>query len=79
VAFLVTTGVDDVDVGVEAMRSGADDYLVKPLLESLTASFWKRRFPKRNLGNAFIIFFQDSVAHTLPRFGQSMVLEDHGK
>jgi response regulator RpfG family c-di-GMP phosphodiesterase len=34
VAFLVTTGLDDVEVGVEAMRSGADDYLVKPLLES---------------------------------------------
>src|SRR5258708_21716527 len=32
-AFLVTTGVDDVDVGVRAMRSGADDYLVKPLIE----------------------------------------------
>ena len=35
VAFLVTTGVNDVDVGVQAMRSGADDYLVKPLLESV--------------------------------------------
>src|SRR5277367_6564201 len=34
VAFLVTTGVDDVDVGVEAMRCGADGYLVKPLQES---------------------------------------------
>jgi putative nucleotidyltransferase with HDIG domain len=32
--FLVTTGVDDVEVGVRAMRSGADDYLVKPLVES---------------------------------------------
>src|SRR5580700_8804942 len=27
VAFLVTTGVDDLEVGVQAMRSGADDYL----------------------------------------------------
>jgi putative nucleotidyltransferase with HDIG domain len=34
IAFLVTTGVDDVDVGVQAMRSGADDYLVKPLHEN---------------------------------------------
>ena len=33
-AFLVTTGVDDVEVGVQAMRGGADDYLVKPLIES---------------------------------------------
>jgi len=29
--FLVVTGVDDIRVGVEAMRQGADDYLVKPL------------------------------------------------
>jgi putative nucleotidyltransferase with HDIG domain len=33
-AFLVTTGVDDLEVGVQAMRCGADDYLVKPLRES---------------------------------------------
>jgi HD-GYP domain-containing protein (c-di-GMP phosphodiesterase class II) len=32
--FLVTTGVDDVEVGVQAMRCGADDYLVKPLIEN---------------------------------------------
>jgi response regulator RpfG family c-di-GMP phosphodiesterase len=30
-AFLMATGVDDVRLGVEAMRQGADDYLVKPL------------------------------------------------
>ena len=45
--FLVTTGVDDVEVGVRAMRSGADDYLVKPLVEravlaSVDASLRKR-------------------------------------
>jgi response regulator RpfG family c-di-GMP phosphodiesterase len=34
IAFLVVTGVDEVDVGVQGMRSGADDYLVKPLRES---------------------------------------------
>jgi putative nucleotidyltransferase with HDIG domain len=31
IAFLMVTGVDDVRVGIEAMRNGADDYLVKPL------------------------------------------------
>ena len=30
VAFLMATGVDDVRVGVQAMRQGADDYLLKP-------------------------------------------------
>src|SRR6266852_3462996 len=48
IAFLVTTGVDDVDVGVQAMRCGADDYLVKPLrdiavLASLESALHKRQ------------------------------------
>jgi response regulator RpfG family c-di-GMP phosphodiesterase len=30
-AFLIITGVDDVRVGIDAMKKGADDYLVKPL------------------------------------------------
>jgi putative nucleotidyltransferase with HDIG domain len=47
VAFLVTTGVDDVDVGVQAMRSGADDYLVKPLLESVVVASLERALHKR--------------------------------
>jgi response regulator RpfG family c-di-GMP phosphodiesterase len=28
--FLMVTGVDDIRVGIQAMREGADDYLVKP-------------------------------------------------
>jgi response regulator RpfG family c-di-GMP phosphodiesterase len=51
VAFLVTTGVDDVAVGVSAMRYGADDYLVKPLHEgavraSLGNAIYKRRLER---------------------------------
>ena len=49
VAFLVTTGVDDVDVGVQAMRSGADDYLVKPLLENVVIASLERALHKRQL------------------------------
>jgi len=49
VAFVVTTGVDDVDVGVQAMRSGADDYLVKPLLESVVVASLERALHKRRL------------------------------
>jgi putative nucleotidyltransferase with HDIG domain len=30
-AFILVTGVDDVRLGVEAMKEGADDYLLKPL------------------------------------------------
>ena len=48
-AFLVTTGVDDVDVGVQAMRCGADDYLVKPLRESAVLASLERALHKRHL------------------------------
>jgi putative nucleotidyltransferase with HDIG domain len=49
VAFLVTTGVDDVDVGVQAMRSGADDYLVKPLRETVLIASLESALHKRHL------------------------------
>jgi putative nucleotidyltransferase with HDIG domain len=49
-AFLVTTGVDDVDVGVQAMRGGADDYLVKPLRESAVLASIENALHKRRLG-----------------------------
>ena len=48
-AFLVTTGVDDVDVGVQAMRCGADDYLVKPLRESAVVASLESALHKRQL------------------------------
>jgi putative nucleotidyltransferase with HDIG domain len=38
-AFLMVTGEDDIRVGIEAMKSGAEDYLVKPLqFDSVVAS-----------------------------------------
>lgn len=49
VAFLVTTGVDDVDVGVQAMRRGADDYLVKPLHENAVLASLESALHKRHL------------------------------
>ena len=49
VAFVVTTGVDDVEVGVQAMRSGADDYLVKPLMESVVLASLERALHRREL------------------------------
>ena len=48
-AFLVTTGVDDVDVGVQAMRNGADDYLVKPLRDTAVVASLERALHKRKL------------------------------
>jgi len=49
VAFLVTTGVDDVEVGVKAMRAGADDYLVKPLFDSAVLASLERALQRRRL------------------------------
>jgi putative nucleotidyltransferase with HDIG domain len=49
IAFLVTTGVDDVDVGVQAMRSGADDYLIKPLRETAVLASLESALHKRHL------------------------------
>ena len=49
IAFLVTTGVDDLDVGVQAMRCGADDYLVKPLREGAVAASLQSALHKRRL------------------------------
>src|SRR5260370_15007123 len=48
-AFLVTTGVDDVDVGIRAMRCGADDYLVKPLQDGTVVASLESALHKRQL------------------------------
>lgn len=49
VAFVVTTGVDDLETGVKAMRAGADDYLVKPLLECVVVASLERSLQRRRL------------------------------
>ena len=45
--FMMATGIEDVRLGVQAMRHGADDYLIKPLqmdavLISLERAFYKK-------------------------------------
>jgi response regulator RpfG family c-di-GMP phosphodiesterase len=49
VAFLVTTGIDDVEFGVQAMGSGADNYLVNPLQESMVVAGLERALHKQHL------------------------------
>ena len=47
-AYLVITGVNDIHVGIDAMKRGADDYLVKPFqLESLVSSVERALNKKR--------------------------------
>jgi response regulator RpfG family c-di-GMP phosphodiesterase len=47
--FLMATGVDDVRVGIQAMRQGADDYLVKPLQSEMVMASLERAFHKQRL------------------------------
>ena len=70
VAFLVTTGVDDVDVGVQAMRSGADDYLVKPLRDSAVLASLENALHKRQLEQQIEHYRQHLEEMVAERTGQ---------
>lgn len=48
-AFLMITGVDDIRVGIEAMRRGGDDYLVKPLQMEVVLASLGRALEKKRL------------------------------
>jgi cyclic di-GMP phosphodiesterase len=47
--FLMATGIDDVRLGVQAMRQGADDYFIKPLQMDAVIVSLERAFHKRRL------------------------------
>ena len=54
-AFLMATGVGDVKVGVQAMKDGADDYLLKPfalasVLSSLNRAIERKGLERENEG-----------------------------
>jgi cyclic di-GMP phosphodiesterase len=48
-AFLMITGMDDIRVGIEAMKRGADDYLVKPLQVEMVIASLERALEKKRL------------------------------
>jgi PAS domain S-box-containing protein len=48
-SFLIATGVDNVRVGVEAMKRGADDYLVKPFRLEAVGAAVERALEKKRL------------------------------
>ena len=45
--FLMATGIDDVRIGVQAMKQGADDYLIKPLQMDVVMVSLERAFHKK--------------------------------
>jgi response regulator RpfG family c-di-GMP phosphodiesterase len=60
--FLMATGIDDVRLGVQAMRQGADDYLIKPLhVDSVLLSL-DRAFHKKRLENDLVDYRQNLEA-----------------
>jgi putative nucleotidyltransferase with HDIG domain len=48
-AFLMVTGEDDLSVAIQAMKEGADDYLVKPFQPARVVSSVSRALEKRRL------------------------------
>lgn len=48
-AFFMVTGVDDIQVGIEAMKKGADDYLVKPLQIEVVMASLERALQRKRL------------------------------
>jgi two-component system C4-dicarboxylate transport response regulator DctD len=48
-AFLMVTGVDDIRIGIEAMKKGADDYLVKPFQFDVVVASVRRALEKKRL------------------------------
>jgi putative nucleotidyltransferase with HDIG domain len=48
-AFLMATGVDDVRVGVQAMKHGADDYLIKPFDIEVVLTSLQRALERKQL------------------------------
>ncbi len=48
-AFLMITGVEDIRVGIEAMRKGADDYLVKPMQSEIVMVSLERALERKRL------------------------------
>jgi response regulator RpfG family c-di-GMP phosphodiesterase len=48
-AFLMATGVDDVRVGVQAMKLGADDYLLKPFNIDVVLASLQRALKRKQL------------------------------
>jgi response regulator RpfG family c-di-GMP phosphodiesterase len=80
VAFLVTTGVDDVEVGVQAMRSGADDYLVKPLLEGAVLASLESSLHKRHLEQQvenYRLHLEEMVAERTAQLSQALQRLEH--
>jgi response regulator RpfG family c-di-GMP phosphodiesterase len=49
-SFLIATGVDNIRVGVDAMKLGADDYILKPFRPETVAVAVDRALKKKRLG-----------------------------
>jgi cyclic di-GMP phosphodiesterase len=69
-AFLMMTGVDDIRVGIEAMKKGADDYLVKPLQMEIVIASLERALEKKRLEQELDYYRQHLEEMVKERTGQ---------
>ena len=66
IAFLMATGVDDVRVGVHAMKEGANDYLLKPFDIDLVLASLQRALERKHLEREvqnYRLHLEDMVSH----------------
>jgi response regulator RpfG family c-di-GMP phosphodiesterase len=79
-AFLMATGVDDVRVGVQAMKLGADDYLLKPFdIEVVLASLQRaleRKQLEREVQN-YRRHLEEMVSHRTQQLQAAMTELEH--
>ena len=78
--FLVATGVDDVRVGVQAMKEGADDYLVKPFQVEMVLSSLERAFQKKALQRELENYrrhLEDMIAQRTQQLQTAMAQLEH--
>jgi putative nucleotidyltransferase with HDIG domain len=77
VAFLVATGLNDLRAGIQAMKSGADDYLVKPLQADLVVTSLHRALQKKRLEQEierYRLHLEDMVAERTKQIEDALKL-----
>ncbi len=74
-AFLIATGHNDINIGVEAMKQGADDYLLKPLQLDAVVSSVRRAIEKKHLEvelENYRLHLQEMVDHRTKQLQSAM-------
>ncbi len=67
IPIIIITGIDEVDIAVECMRNGSNDYMVKPVEKSRLISGVKRVIELEEIKKNYVLlrqhFFSDKLEH----------------